>query len=456
MPTIAEQLSSYATALHYRDLPPEVVHHAKRMMIDTVGCALGGYTSEPSKIARDLASTVTSAQPCTVIGSGLTTSPDLATFANGVMIRYLDYNDGYTSKESGHPSDSIAAVLAASEMAHAGGRRAIAATIVAYETFCRIGDAATLKYLGWDHVTNGCIASILGATRALGLSPEHTHQALNLGITPNIALGQTRAGVLSHWKGCAYANASRNAVFAVMLAQRGLTGPAPVFEGENGFFKAVTREPYELEPFGGVQGQPYKILECSIKRFALGQYSQTVAQAALEARQQIPNLNINDIAQVKVRTLQKAIDIMAGDEEKWHPKTRETADHSMPYATAVCLKYGTITQRHYDDEHLHDQELMGLVQRVKVEVSEEANRRVPEAMLCDVEILMKNGRRYASQVAYHKGHHKNPLTDAEVEEKFRALAKELLTPVQTDALLDRLWHLEQVEDMRQVMGLMKI
>jgi 2-methylcitrate dehydratase len=120
MPTIAEQLSSYATSLHYRDLPSEVVHLAKRMIIDTIGCALGGYTSEPSKIARDLAATVTSTQPCTIIGSGLTSSPDLATFANGVMIRYLDYNDGYTSKESGHPSDSIAAVLSATEMAGQG------------------------------------------------------------------------------------------------------------------------------------------------------------------------------------------------------------------------------------------------------------------------------------------------------------------------------------------------
>ncbi len=457
MPNVAEQLSAYATSLHYRDLPPEAVHHAKRMMIDTIGCALGGYTSEPSKIARDLASTVTSTQPCTVIGSGLTTSPDLATFANGVMIRYLDYNDGYTSKESGHPSDSIAAVLAAAELAHAGGRRAIVGTIVAYETFCRVGDAATLKYLGWDHVTNGCIASILGATRALGLGPEQTLQALNLGITPNIALGQTRAGVLSHWKGCAYANASRNAVFAAMLAQRGLTGPTPVFEGEHGFFAAVTRgEPYELEPFGGVNGQPFKIAECSIKRFPLGQYSQTVAQAALEVRNQIPNIDANDIAQVKVRTLQKAIDIMAGDEEKWHPKTRETADHSMPYATAVILKYGTLNQHHFDDEYIHDRELLDLVQKVQVEVSDEANRRAPEAMLCDVEVVTKSGRRYSAEVAYHKGHHKNPLTDAEVEDKFRSLAKDLLTPAQTETLLQRLWHLDEVQNVRELMGMMRI
>jgi 2-methylcitrate dehydratase len=455
MPTIAEQLSSYATLLHYRDLPPEVVHLAKRMIIDTIGCALGGYTSEPSKIARDLAATVVSTQPCTIIGSGLTSSPDLATFANGVMIRYLDYNDGYTSKESGHPSDSIAAVLSATEMAGQGGRRAITATVVAYEAFCRIGDAATLKYLGFDHVTNGCIASILGVTRSLGLSQEQTLQALNLGIVPNIALGQTRVGTLSHWKGCAYANASRNAVFAGMLAQRGLTGPSPIFEGEHGFFKAVTHEPYELEPFGG-DGRPFKITECSIKRFPLGQYSQTVVQAALEARQQMPEVNVNDIAEVRIKTLQKAIDIMAGDEEKWHPQTRETADHSMPYTTAVALTYGTVTQHHFDDEYIHNPQLLDLTSRVKVEASEEANRRVPEAMLCNLEVVTKSGQRYASEVAYHKGHYKNPMTDAEVEEKFRSLTEDLLSPAQSHALLDRLWHLEEVGDIGEVIRMTKI
>lgn len=455
MSTIAERLAEYSYSLHYSHLPADVVHLAKRMIIDTLGCAIGGYTSEPSKIARDLASTVSSTQACTVIGSGQTSSPDLATFANGVMIRYLDYNDGYTSKESGHPSDSIAAVLAATELAGLGGRRAITATIVAYEAFCRLGDAATLKYYGFDHVTNGCIGSILGATRSLGLSKEQTLEALNLGIAPNIALGQTRVGTLSHWKGCAYANASRNAVFATMLAQRGLTGPSPIFEGEHGFFQAVSRQPYEMEPFGG-NGQPFKIAECSIKRFPLGQYSQTVVQAALEAREQMPQVNVDDIAEVKIRTLTKAIDIMAGDPDKWRPSTRETADHSMPYTTAVALTYGYVDQNHFDDRYIFDAKLLDLTSRVKVEVSEEADRRVPEAMLCYLDVVTKSGQTYSAEVPFHKGHYMNPMSDAEVEQKFRSLAKDLLTLQQTDALLAKLWHLEDVQDIGEVLRLTRI
>ena len=449
MPTIAEQLSSYAVGLRYDDLPPEVVHQAKRLIIDTLGCALGGYDSEPARIAREVAATVTSKQPATVLVSNAASSPDLAAFANGVMIRYLDFNDGYTSKESGHPSDSIAATLSCTEVANAGGRRFLTATVLAYEVFCRICDAVDIKPNGFDHVTVGCIASILGASKALGLSQEQTTQAINLGIAPNLALYQTRIGDVSMWKGCAYANASRNAVFAAMLAQRGLTGPSPIFEGAGGYFTAVSRGPFQLEAFGG-NGQPFKIMECSIKRFPLGQYSQTVVQAALEVRQQLPD--INDIAEINVSTLETAVNIMAGDPEKWRPANRETADHSMPYTAAVALMYGEVGQQHFGDEYLRNQALLDLVGKVKVSVSEEANRRVPEAMLCNVEVVTKAGQRYSSQVDYHKGHYKNPLSDSEVEEKFRSLADGVIPQARTDALLGRLWKLEEVGHIGEVVG----
>ena len=443
MTTIAEYVSNYSANLHFGDIPSDTVHLLKRMIIDTVGCAVGGYTSEPSKIARDLAGDVTGhRRPVTIIGNGLTSSPELATFANGVMIRYLDFNDGYTTQESGHPSDSIAATLAGAELVGAGGRRLITATAVAYEAFCRFGDASNIRSLGFDHVTNGAIASSVGAARAMGLSATQTEQALNLGITPNLALGQTRVGELSHWKGCAYANASRNAVFAALLAERGLTGPTPIFEGELGFFSAVTKKPYQLEPFGGDQGQSFKVHECNIKQFALGLYSQTVVEAALDARRQVSGFNVAEVEDIHIRTLQKAIDIMAGDDEKYHPKTRESADHSMPYATAIALTHNTLNESHFSDEHINDPGIAALISRTRIEASEEANRRVPEAMLCNFDLRMNDGRTYSSEVAHFRGHHLNPMTDAEVEAKFRGLCEGLLAPEQTEELLSRLWHLE--------------
>jgi 2-methylcitrate dehydratase len=453
MDKIVDCLCNYTGSLTFEELPAEVVHQAKRLIIDTLGCAIAAYASEPSKIARALADTVSSRQPATVLGSGQQTSLDLATFANGVMIRYLDFNDGYTSKESGHPSDAIAAVLSPSEIVHGDGKSVITATVLAYEVFCRLCDAVSVRRRGFDHVTIGVMASTAAAAKALGLTPEQTEQAFNLSIAANNALYQTRIGDVSLWKGCAFANASRNAVFAVQLATQGLTGPAPIFEGPGGFFTAVSGEPFALEPFGG-QGRPFKMLNCTVKRYPLGLYSQTVVEAALQARQQLSKGD--DIAEVRIQTLQTAVNIMAGDAEKWHPSNRETADHSMPYTTAVALMYGAVEPHHFSPEYWQDPKLMELVQRVKVSVSEEANRRAPEAMLSIVEVITSRGEHVTAEVPYHRGHYKNPMSDQEIETKFRALSDDWLTSRQIDALLDRLWHLERVGDIGEVIRMVKI
>ena len=121
MSTLVDRLSAYAQGLRFEALPGDVVRQTKRLIIDTLGCALGGYDCVPARIARDIAGSVTAANSASIIGSGQRSSPDLAAFANGVMIRFLDFNDGYTSNgESGHPSDSLAAALSVADLMQAG------------------------------------------------------------------------------------------------------------------------------------------------------------------------------------------------------------------------------------------------------------------------------------------------------------------------------------------------
>jgi 2-methylcitrate dehydratase len=379
-----------------------------------------------------------------IIGSGERTSPDLATFANGVMIRFLDYNDGYTSTgESGHPSDSIAAVLSTAELRRRSGRDVIAATVLAYEVFCRICDQVDLKPLGFDHVTVGCMASTAAAARLLGLDEREIAESFNLAIAPNVALYQTRIGHVSMWKGCAYANASRNAVFAAMLASRGMTGPSPVFEGVGGYFKAVTRQPFSLDEMGG-PAAPFKIMECSIKRFPLGQYSQTVVEAALELRGKVASAE--DIADVHIETVTTAIRLMAGDPEKWEPKTRESADHSMPYTVAVALLHGAVEEKHFGERYLRDPKLLALTKKVHAAATAEADARMPDAMLCRMKLVTTSGAVYETAVEYHRGHWKNPMSQDEVESKFRKLAANVLTESRTAELLETLWDLENLPD----------
>jgi 2-methylcitrate dehydratase len=445
MSTIVKQISDYAAGLRYEDLPDDVIQAAKRAIVDSIGCALGGYDSAPERIAREIASLSTSQQPATVLVSGLQTSPELATFANGVMVRFLDFNDGYASTgESGHASDSICAILSAAELNKRCGKDVITATVLAYEVFCRICDEVDLKPLGFDHSTVGGMASAAAAAWLFGLRGARFEHCMQLAIAPGVALYQSRTGNVSMWKGCAYPNASRNAVFAAMLAARGMTGPSPIFEGSGGYFKAVSGKPFAPQAFGGRDGQPFKLLECFIKRFPLGQYSQTVVEAALELREKVSSMN--EIAEIRIETVSTAVLLMAGDPDKWEPSNRETADHSMPYTAAIALIHGDVQVRHFDDQYLNDPAIRSLTRKVKVKASQDADRHMPSAMRCYFELITTSGETYSTVVDHFRGHYKNPMSDAEIEGKFRDLARDVLPESQITRLLERLWSLEEIED----------
>jgi 2-methylcitrate dehydratase len=127
----------------------------------------------------------------------------------------------------------------------------------------------------------------------------------------------------------------------------------------------------------------------------------------------------------------------------------------MPYTAAVALRYGAVETQHFDARYWTDPRLLELVGKVKVSVSDEANRRAPEAMLSVVEVVTSSGARFSAEVPYHRGHWKNPMTDGEIEAKVRTLARGRLAAAQTDALLERLWNLEQVKDIGEVIEMVR-
>jgi len=437
--TIAQTLADYALKVRYEDLPAEVVRTAKRTIIDTIGCAIGGYEAGPSQIALKLARNVSATPGATVFCGGFKSSHELAVFANGVMIRYLDFNDGYiTPKGGGHPSDTLASLISTAEVMGRSGRDLITATALAYEAFCKIADVLDTRGLRLDQSTILGPAAVIGAGWLMGLSAEQLVHAVGITVGGNTAINQGRVGTLSNWKDFACAEASRKAIFSAQLAQAGMTGPAQVFEGPSGFFNAISRKPFELPKLG----EPYGIMRAFTKRFPLGQYSQTVAEAAAQSRAFFKS--VDEITEVNIRVSQNAIKVMADSPDKWRPQSHETADHSMPYAAGVVLMYGTIDDHYYEDPYLHDERLLALVARVRTIHSPEADLHEREYNLCDFEVVLKSGERKAVRVEYHRGHFKNPMTDAEMEEKFRSLARKHLAAARVDALLRQLWALEDM------------
>jgi 2-methylcitrate dehydratase len=396
-------------------------------------------------------------------GTGHRTLPDLAAFANGALVRYLDFNDTYLAKEPAHPSDNIGAILAVGEASRASGKRVIQAITLAYEVQCRLCDAAALRPRGWDHVTYGPFSSSLAAAKVMKLSDVQTLQAINLAGVANIALRQTRVGDLSMWKACAFSNAARNGVFAAMLAQRGMTGPSPIFEGEKGFMKLVSGS-FELPLFGGEKGpsEPatFKVLDTYIKHYPVEYHAQTAVEAALALREDMFKGDgvdaIAGITDVEIGSYDVAIEIIGRDPEKWRPHTRETADHSFPYCVAIALLDGKVTRRSFEAKRLADPALHELMQKVRVVPQPEFVGRYPQAMPTRITVRTKAGKDYVTQIDYPLGHPKHRMSDHEVEGKFRRLAAGKLDRAHKKKVIDLVWRLDRLQDVGVLMPLLKI
>jgi 2-methylcitrate dehydratase len=447
--TLAHQLAEFASTLRFNDLSKEVVHEVKRRVLDSIGCALGAWNEEPCKIARKVASDFSAKKGSTIIGTRHKAPPDWAAFANGCCIRYFDYNDTYLSKEPAHPSDNIAATMALAESLGSSGREFITATALAYEVQCRLCDAASIRARGWDHPTYGDFSTALGCANLMGLNAEKTRHAVNIAGVACAAMRQARVGELSHWKGVAFANAARHGVYSALLARAGMTGPAPIFEGQMGFEKQLgvalgnVGEKFVKRPDAKTpnEGTAAMILNTSIKYWPAEYHSQSAVEAALFLRKSISN--IADVKGMTIESHDASVDIIGSEPEKWRPETRETADHSLPYITAIALIDGEVTEEQFQPKRFTDQEIWKFLQNVKVGRNSELSAMYPGAVANIVHVDLKSGQRLTKRVDYPLGHAKNPMKDSEVESKFRALVEPELGKARAKKIVDLVWKLDR-------------
>ncbi len=417
--TRVEELARFVCRSRWEDISEPALEQLKLRVLDSLGCALGALDGEPVAMVREQVQEFGGAPLCTLIGAGKS-APDRAALYNGALVRYLDFNDSYLAPgETCHPSDNLAPVLAAAEYAHADGRALLTALAVAYQVQNRLSEVAPVRAKGFDHTTQGAYAVAAGVARALGLDEQRTANAIAIAGTSLIALRVTRTGELSHWKGLAYPATAFAATHAAFLAMRGVTGPREVFEGNKGFMEAI-EVPFD---FDWSRENLESVRRTIVKKYNAEIHSQSAIEALLELRTE-HDLPADQVERIELDTFQVAFDIIGGGEEgdKYRVRSKEDADHSLPYLLAVALLDGQVLPEQYLPERIAGEDVQQLLRRVDVRPDRRLSRRFPEEHSARVRLCLRDGRVLEREQHDYEGFHTRPMSWKTVAAKFDRLA----------------------------------
>ncbi len=452
--TITAHMSRWAAGLEYKQLPPEAVYQAKRFLLDSVGCALGGYQQHDLKIALEVLDEIAGRGPATVMGSGKRMDAVSASLANALMIRCMDYNDIYWKQDPSHPSDIFPAALAGCERAGTDGKELIVGLVLGHEFEMRLCEAAFpgIRERGWHHATLTAFVSPIVAGRALRLTWQQIQHAIGISASRHCTMGAVTAGKLTMMKNTVDPMATQSGMLAALLAEKGYTGPEHVIDGKEGLAHCYGPE-WRLNLLTEGLGETWRITQCGMKFFPTEALTHTPISAVLDSVKS-NDLKPSDIQTVQIRSLARAADILS-DPSKYDPQTKETADHSLPYVIAAAIVDRQVTPAQFETSKIMDPEIRAQLPKVEVVADPEIERVFPALQRVIVNLTTADGSVFSKQLDYPKGDSRNPLTDSEIEEKFAALAEGVLSTAAQKKLQDAIWNLENIGSVSKLMALIK-
>jgi 2-methylcitrate dehydratase len=453
MGTITATLSEWACGLRFEDLTGEAIDAAKRFLYDSIGCTLGGYRQEDCHILLRHLRQLGGARQCTCMGTRFRTNPVNAALFNALAIRAMDYNDIYWKADPSHPSDIIPAALSICEWKQLDGRELIVGVVLGHEMEMRLCEAAEpgIRERGWHHATLTAFVSPMVASRMLRLTPAQMQHAIGIAAAHSCTLGAVTAGKLTMMKNTVDPMATQAGVQAALLAAGGYSGPEHVIDGKEGLVHCMGPK-WNLNVLTDGLGQRFKISDCGMKAFPIEALSHSPVTAALKIVKE-HDVKPDDVAEIRVETLARAADILT-DPAKYRPTSKETADHSLPYCLAVAVADRQVTPQQFTNKRIRDPKLHPLMDAVKAAGNEEFERLFPQTQPSRVTITTKSGQSYSARVDVPKGDYRDPMTTAEIEEKFNALAAGAFTPEVCDRIRDTVLSLETLPNVSDLMKLL--
>jgi 2-methylcitrate dehydratase len=439
--SIERELADYGATLRYETLPREVVDATKRLLIDALACGYGAIGSPAARIVEEtFRKTFGGPQVASVLGSAALTSAEGAALINGVLIRDLDLNDTYVGKEPCHPSENIPAALACCEEAGRSGRDLIETIVLGYEAQLAFNNAFSFGDRGFFSVSSAGFVVPLIAGKAWRMPRQQVVEAIGISGVRQLTLLAITRGPISMMKALPYAHNAMDGLFAARLAAAGFTGPPNAMDW---FLTRV--KPSEPDVRLDLAPGNFRITKVGLKRFPLQFELQTVAEAGVNLHAKARE-RIGDIAGIVVETYPITIERTA-EPSRYDPKTRETADHSLPVCLAMALIDGEVTIAQFEQERWRAPDILALARKVAVKVSDRLASSAPRGSGAIVKLVFADGRSIEETVEIADGDARRPMSRTALEHKFKSLAIPTLGEAGAANVLALIDRLEELADL---------
>ena len=438
MPHVVERFASWAAQSRGQALAPEVLHHAKRAVIDLHAAMISGAVVAPATLLeKALAEELDRGGARLALGRKATVRA--AALINGAAAHTTEVDDIYRDGIYHPGAPTIPAALALAQAHGASGAQFLRAVVVGYEISTRIGAAMGRAHYRYWHNTGtiGCFGACAAAAELLGLDATRFAHALATVTTFSAGLQQSfRMDSMS--KPLHAGRAAEAGLTAALAAREGVTGSLDVIEGEAGYGKAMSDGP-DWDKALATLGRDFHITRMTLKNHTCCGHTFAAIDGAMALKAKM-GLAAQDIQRVRVGTYKAALDV-AGYEE---PRTAAEGRFSLKYVVATALTHGSVRFAAFEPDRLGDPATRELMRRVEVAVDPQLDAAFPAQRAARVAIESRDGRREEFLQPTRIGDPDAPLSDAQLEAKYLELAAPVLGEPRAQALLARLWRLETV------------
>lgn len=436
-----QRLAQYVTTARFDDLPDRVRHEAKRSFLNWLGAALGAARHPAMEAAARALAVVSGPPQATVLGRNTRTDILHAAFLNGLGSHIFDFDDTHLRTVI-HPSGPIApTVLALAEHRGIAGAELLLAFVLGIEVSCRAGNAVYPSHydVGW-HITGttGSIGSAAAAARLLGLDAQRTSWAMGLGATQPVGLREMFGTMTKPFHP---GRAAENGLLAALLAGQGFNSSEQALEAKRGWANVLASD-RNLDELTMNLGQTYEILSNSYKPFACGIVIHPVIDACVRLRNR-HGLKADDVEAIDARVHPLVLELTG----KTEPMRGLEGKFSVYHSAAVALIDGQAAEEQYSDARVRDPAVVAL--RHKVTATVDPSTCEDQAV---VRIRLAGGRVVEERIEHAIGSVHQPMSDADLEAKFRALAGNVLDRESIDHTIALVWDLERLPDVRPLIA----